>query len=102
MYIYNVTANIDESIHQQWLEWIKPQVRKMLDTKCFTSAKMTQVLVKEEMGGVTYSIQYRCPSQEHLVEFYNNYADEFQREGLVKFADKMLTFVTELKIIEEF
>ncbi len=73
----------------------------MLDTKCFSSAKLTQVLVKEEMGGVTYSIQYRSPSKEHLQNYYKNYAAKLQNESLQKFADKMLTFVTELKVIEE-
>ncbi len=98
-YIYNVTSLIDESIHEQWLEWIKPQMRKMLNTKCFTRAKVTQVLVKEEMGGVTYSVQYDCPSKAHLLEFYEKYADDFQRETFAKFADKVLTFATELKVV---
>ncbi len=101
MYIYNVTANIDESIHNEWLEWIKTHIKKMLDTKCFTSAKLTQVLVQEEMGGVTYSIQYRSPSEEHLKNYYNKYATELQNEGLQKFTNKMLTFATELKVIDE-
>ncbi len=102
MYIYNVTTNIDESIHNEWVEWIKIHIKKMLDTKCFTSAKLTQVLVKEEMGGVTYSIQYQSSNRENLENYYRNYATEFQNEGMQKFGDKMLTFTTELKMVQQF
>ncbi len=102
MYIYNVTINIDESIHNEWLIWIKNHIKKVLETGCFKSAKMTQVLVEEEMGGVTYSVQYRTSSKEDLENYYKNYSEKLQYEGIQKFTDKMLTFRTELKVIEEF
>ncbi len=101
MYIYNVTANIHESIHEEWTQWIKQHIQKTLNTRCFTSAKLTQVLVEEEMGGVTYSIQYRSPSKEHLQNYYKHHDAELKNESFKKFADKMLTFTTELKVIEE-
>ncbi|MBS9773964.1 MAG: DUF4286 family protein [Tenacibaculum sp.] len=102
MYIYNVTVNIDETAHDEWLVWIKDHIKKVLETGCFKSAKMTQVLIEEEMGGVTYSIQYRALSKEDLQSYLKNYSLKLQNKGVQKFADKMLSFKTELKIIEEF
>ena len=61
MIIYNVTANIDESIHEQWLEWIQQHIPKVLSTGLFLKATFTKVLVEESMGGLTYSIQYLAP-----------------------------------------
>ena len=58
MYIYNVTMNIDESIHKEWFLWIHKHIQDVLASGFFVSAKLTQVLVEEEMGGVTYSVQY--------------------------------------------
>jgi len=55
MYIYNVTLSIDQSIHEEWLEWIHNHIPEVLATGKFTSAKLTQVLVEEDMGGITYS-----------------------------------------------
>lgn len=102
MIIYNVTVNLDESIHEQWLDWMQNKhIRAMLDTGKFTSARIVKVLVEEEMGGVTYSIQYFSPSKKHLEEYYSEYADELRQEGLQLFADKMLAFRTELEIISE-
>ena len=63
---------------------------------------MTQVLVEEEMGGLTYSIQYTAKTREDLDAYYKNDAEKLRTEGLVKFADKMLAFRTELKVIQEF
>ncbi|KAB1158959.1 DUF4286 family protein [Tenacibaculum aiptasiae] len=102
MYIYNVTVNIDESVHAEWLTWIESHIPEVLATGRFLSAKLTQVLVKEEMGGVTYSIQYTAKSREDLENYYKYDADKLRSDGLKKFADKMLAFRTELKVINEF
>jgi len=102
MYIYNVTINIDEASQPEWLVWIESHIEKTLSTGCFSSAKMTQVLVEEEMGGFTYSIQFTAPSREDLDQFYKIYADALNDEAYQKFGNKMLTFKTELKLIKEF
>ncbi|KJD36415.1 hypothetical protein PW52_04415 [Tamlana sedimentorum] len=103
MYIYNVTSNIDESIHEEWLNWMKQEhIPQVLATGKFTNATLTKVLVTEDMGGVTYSVQYRTNSREDLEDYYNSHADTLRSEGLRKFADKMLAFRTELEIIDEF
>ena len=102
MIIYNVTINVDQSIHEDWLVWIKEHIPQVLATGKFTEAKLTKVLVNEEMGGVTYSVQYRAKSREALESYYIQDADRLRNEGLIKFADKMLAFRTELEIIDEY
>ncbi len=102
MIIYNITANIEASIHDKWLLWIKEHIPQVLATGHFTEAKLTKVLVEEEMGGTTYSIQYRAKSREALDTYYKNDADQLRTEGLRLFADKMLAFRTELEVIDEY
>ena len=102
MYIYNVTINIDESVHNDWLSWIQVHIQDVLATECFSTAKLTQVLVEEEMGGITYSIQYSAKTKEDLNKYYTLYAPKLRNESLKKFADKMISFRTELKVIKEF
>jgi hypothetical protein len=102
MIIYNVTINVDDSIHQEWLEWIKNHIPQVLATGKFIEAKLNKVLVEEEMGGVTYSVQYRAKSREHLDTYYVDDAPKLKAEGVQKFADKMLAFRTELEIIDEY
>jgi len=102
MIIYNVTVNIEESIHDEWLEWIKNHIPQVLATGKFIDARLTKVLVEEEMGGTTYAIQYKAKSREVLESYYQNDAADLKQEGFIKFADKMLAFRTELEIIAEY
>ena len=102
MIIYNVTTNIDESIHNEWLAWIKAHIPQVLATGKLTEAKLTKVLVEEDLGGTTYSVQYRAKSREALDAYYKDDADRLRKEGLSKFADKMLAFRTELEIVDEY
>ncbi len=101
-YIYNVTANIDESIHDEWLKWIKEHIPQVLATGKFEKATLTKVLVEEDMGGLTYSIQYQTYSRAALDKFYEEDAPRFRAETTKLFADKMLAFRTELQIIDEY
>ncbi|MCF6295907.1 MAG: DUF4286 family protein [Flavobacteriaceae bacterium] len=102
MIIYNVTINVDQSIHDRWLIWIKEHIPQVLATGKFTEAKLTKVLVEEEMGGTTYSVQYRAKSREDLDAYYKEDAERLRQDGLTKFADKALVFRTELEIIDEY
>jgi hypothetical protein len=102
MIIYNVTANIDESIHEEWLIWIKEHIPQVLGTGKFDKATLTRVLVEEDMGGITYSIQYRAFSREALDAYYREDAERLRTDGQKRFADKMLAFRTELEMIDEY
>ena len=102
MYIYNVTINIEETVHDEWRTWMETHITEVLATGRFLSAKFTEVLVEEEMGGKTYSIQFTAKTKSELDDYYTFDADRLQKYGLAKFGDKMLTFRTELKVIKEF
>lgn len=102
MYIYNVTTNIEESIRVQWLSWMKEvHIPEMLETGKFTKALMSQVLVEEQMGGITYSIQYTTDSKETLQKYYAEDAERLRKKVMERFAGKFVAFRTELEIISE-
>jgi hypothetical protein len=102
MIIYNVTINVEDSIHSQWLDWVKIHIPKVLATGKFQEAKLTRVLVDDDMGAKTYSVQYRAISKEALKEYYANYAQSLRNESQQLFGDKALAFRTELEIIDEY
>ncbi|PXX30711.1 DUF4286 family protein [Arenibacter sp. ARW7G5Y1] len=102
MYIYNVTMNIEESIQEQWLSWMKEvHIPEMLKSGKFSKALMTKVLVEEEMGGITYSIQYTTDSKETLQKYYDQDAERMRKKVMELFAGKFVAFRTELAIISE-
>jgi phosphoribosylamine-glycine ligase len=102
MIIYNVTTNIHESIHDLWMNWMQEKhMSEVLATGKFTNARMVKVLVEEDMGGITYSVQYTTDSKETLERYYLEDAPKLREEGLALFGDKMLSFRTELEVISE-
>jgi phosphoribosylamine-glycine ligase len=102
MIIYNVTINVHESIHDQWMKWMQEKhINDVLATGKFSTARMVKVLVEEEMGGTTYSMQYTTDSKETLQRYYQEDAPRLKAEGQGLFGDKLLAFRTELELISE-
>lgn len=103
MYIYNITINVDDSIHDDWLGWMQQvHIPEVMGTGKFIRALMSEVLVKEELGGVTYSIQYTCKSKKELLSYYEEDADRLRNEVFKKFGSQFGAFRTEMKIVKEF
>jgi capsid protein len=101
MYIYNVTINIQEDIQEKWLEWMKNEhIPEMLATGKFSKALMSRVMVEEEMGGFTYSVQYTTQNKEMLQRYYEEDAAPL-RAKTKPFEGKFVAFRTELKIVSE-
>lgn len=103
MIIYNVTINIDDSVHDKWLSWMmEKHIPEIMETGKFTKAKLVKVMIVEEMGGTTYAIQYFAESMEKLQAYYNEDAPRLREEGVKLFGDKMLAFRTEMELLKEF
>jgi hypothetical protein len=77
-------------------------IPEMLATGKFSSARMVRVLIEEEMGGTTYSVQYTTDSKETLEKYYQEDAPKLRDEAVKLFGDKMLSFRTELEVISVF
>ncbi len=102
MYIYNVTTNIEESVHEEWLIWMKEtHIPDVLATGKFLNAKMCKVLVEEDMGGITYSVQFTTIDKVTLKRYYEEDAPRLRQDAAKLFAGKFVSFRTELKIVSE-
>ncbi len=101
MYIYNVTVNIDESVHDEWLQWMKEvHIPDVLATGLFLDNRICQVLVEEEQG-ITYSIQYRFKELEVLDVYQKEHAPRLQAEHSARYRNKFVAFRTILRIEDE-
>jgi hypothetical protein len=99
MIIYNVTVNIDDSVHQDWVKWMKEKhIPDVMATGYFLDYKMCRILVNEE-SGTSYSIQYTCKNMEDLKEYQAKHAPRIQKEHSEKYKDKFVAFRTLLEVI---
>ena len=100
MIIYNVTVNVDDSIHYEWLEWMKTEhIKKVVATGHFNSYRLCKVLSAEDTG-FTYAIQYFCLSMEEYKRYEATHAPRLRQEAIDKFQDKALSFRTLLDVLE--
>jgi ABC-type ATPase with predicted acetyltransferase domain len=100
MYIYNVTINIEDDVHDKWFEWMtKKHIPEMLSLGKFSKAIMSRVVVEEDLGGITYSVQYTTDSKETLKSYYKNEAEQMRLEGARLFQGKFVAFRTELDVV---
>ena len=97
MILYNVTAAVDEEVHDEWLEWMqKFHIPQVLATDRFTECKIFRVLLNSE-SDITYSIQYFADSMADLQLYEAVHADVLRKEHSARYGDKVLTFRTVLE-----
>lgn len=103
MIIYNVTISVDESVEQEWLTWMREiHIPEVLATGLFLGCRFSKLISHKEEGHQSYVAQYACNSKADLENYKQNFAADLQRKSMVKFADKMLAFRTELEVVQDF
>lgn len=99
MILYNVTVNIDESVHDEWLHWMKEvHIPEVMETGCFLENKICRILAEEE-GGKAYSIQYFAPDMETYIKYQTEFSPALQEEHTKKYAGKFGAFRTLLEVV---
>jgi hypothetical protein len=97
MYVYNVTVNVDEDIHSDWLKWMKEiHIPEVMSTMCFTENRMFRVLETEEPG-FTYSIQYDYKNAEDYHRYKTEFAPALQKKHTDRYRNKFVAFRTLLE-----
>jgi hypothetical protein len=99
MIIYNVTINIENDVHDEWLEWMKQiHVPDVMKTGLFTESKILKILVKEEQG-TSYCFQYTCRSMDDFQKYEKEHAPRLRQDVLNKYKDKFTAFRTLLEVV---
>lgn len=102
MILYNVTVNVDEQVHQDWLQWMRSEhVPEVIATGCFTEARLSRIQAEED-GGVTFSVMYFAPTKADYERYKEQFAPEMQRKHTERYQGKFAAFRTILDVIEEF
>jgi hypothetical protein len=99
MIIYNVTINVEDEIHETWLNWMKfTHIPEVMATGCFLSNKMLKLLSRQEDEiGYTYAIQYLCSSITVYEHYQKEFAPSLQAKTNALFKGKFVAFRTVLE-----
>lgn len=101
MIIYNVTVNIEDGIHLEWINWMKTvHIPDVMATGYFLENRFAKVLsTQEDEMGHTYSIQYLCNSLTDLEEYQEKCSAPLQEEHGKRYQGKFVAFRTLLEVI---
>jgi Domain of unknown function (DUF4286) len=101
MILYNVTIKVHNSIHNEWLTWLKTEhVEDILNTQCFTKYTILRLLEIDEAEGPTYAIQYYAESKALYNLYIEKYANEMRQKSFTKWGDKFIAFRSVMQIVD--
>jgi len=99
MIIYNVTINIEDDVHDEWLKWMKEvHIPDVMRTGYFLESRLLKVLADDPQG-TTYSFQYTASNMADYEEYRTKHAPRLQKEVADKFAGKFVAFRTLLEVV---
>lgn len=99
MIIYNVTVNIDDDVHLEWVEWMKNEhIPKVMATGYFLENRMCRLMVEEE-SGTSYTIQYTLKSLADYEEYQKLHSPTLQKEHGEKYRDKFVAFRSLMELV---
>jgi hypothetical protein len=100
MFIYNVTVKIHESIHTEWLSWLKEiHVPEVLETGCFTQANIHRLLEVDDSEGPTYAIQYKAESKAAYNQYIDKFAPVLRQKSFDLWGDRFIAFRSLMQVI---
>ncbi len=98
MFILNVTFNSSDQVFLKWKSFIIDYfIPTTLKEGKFTAYKILKVLVEEEMGGQTYSIQFSTNEPRFIEVYLNGLFNELIHDLRKAFKDEVMVFPTVLK-----
>lgn len=101
MILYNVTVNVDDNIHQEWVQWMKKtHIPEVMATGKFVDYKMFKVITRQpDETGVTYSIQYFAKTLADYESYKSDFGPALQIKTMQKYGDSLMAFRTLLETI---
>ena len=104
MIIYNVTVNIEDASHDDWLEWMKTtHIPDVMKSGLFFACRILKLHTRhEEETGTTYAIQYACRSMEEYERYQRDFAPALQAETRRLYEGKFVAFRTVMEEVFEY
>lgn len=102
MIIYNVTIKIERQVAEAWGEWMRDEhIPAVMATGLFSGYRLLRILEDSPEGdGLTYAVQYECPSASQFDTYLKTYAANLQRQARERFPDRFVAIRTLMQVIE--
>lgn len=100
MIIYSVTVAIEDSVREEWIQWMKDvHIPDVMKTGMFLDFRFCKVFPHQEGDPISFNIAYRCKNQADFDEYQKNHAPALQKDHSERYAGKFAAFRTILEQI---
>lgn len=101
MIIFKTTFHLDETIHDEALDFIKNEyAKRALEGGALYMPQLSKMMVEYQEVGGSYVLQFRVKNRETLDEWVKTEGGALEEDFIQKFGDKVCCFVTLQKRIE--
>ncbi|RZK49978.1 MAG: DUF4286 family protein [Pedobacter sp.] len=99
MLLYNVTVFVEESIAEEWLNWMQTShIPEVMAVGLFENFRILKVLDSPNEG-FTFCMQYEVASKANYDEYQTVYAPALQAQTAAKFGEKAIAYRTLMEIV---
>ncbi|MCC9135831.1 DUF4286 family protein [Pontibacter silvestris] len=100
MILYNITVSIENSVAEEWLQWVKEvHIPEVMSTGFFLRNQVARLLNEIENGGTTYALQYTCRNLQDLQEYQNEHEPEILAKQIERYPNKLVYFASMLEVV---
>jgi len=101
MIIYNVTAKVETSIADAWLQWLLDEhIPSIMNTNCFVDYKVVRLLEVDDSEGPTYAIQYYAESKADYNRYIEIHASKMRNLSFEKWGDHFIAFRSVMEVVK--
>ena len=98
MYTYNITALVNHSILEDWVQWQKEiNIPEIMASNCFSGFRFSRLLDHDETEGKTFVIQLFSDSKSDYLNFIENFDKELRKKAFDKWGNDFVAFRTLLE-----
>lgn len=100
MVILNTTYSVRTTLQEKWLEWMRTHYFPFLDsTEMILDKTFSRVMVGEQGGSFSYSLQLHMENALAYQEFEQKYLPQCEAKLVKTFGQDVLAFTTLLKVL---
>lgn len=99
MILYNVTVIIENSINDEWVQWVNETfIPKAMGTSLIASNRLLKVIGSPNEG-TTYCLQFIIDDMGSYQQFQEKHSPELMEAHSLKFNNKFVSFSTLMEFI---
>ena len=100
MIVYNDTVILDDTVEQEWLDWMKNvHIPLVMSTGYFSSYRLLNI-IDSPNEGITYCVQFNADTIEQFQEYYTKHLFKHQDLHQQQFNERFVLFNTLMKTVD--